>query len=162
MVIKIKVMIVTICAFAGHREEFVSMYKEKLEAAISEILKTDNVFIFYVGGRGHFDSICTSAVKSAKKTYLHLNISLFLVLPHMTNKVNTNKQYYDYYFDDIIIPIEFADVHYKAKIKKRNQWMVDRADYLIACVFREFGGAFDTMKYALKQGKQVLNIAEES
>lgn len=160
--IKIKVTIMTICTFAGHREEFVSVYKEKLEAVISEILKTDNEFIFYVGGRGHFDSISTSAVKSAKMAHSNLKISLFLVLPYMTNKVNTNKQYYDYYFDDIIIPIEFADVHYKAVIKKRNQWMVDRADYLIACVFRDFGGAFDTMKYALKQGKQVMNIAEES
>ena len=52
-------------------------------------------------------------------------------------------------------------VHYKAAIKKRNRWMVDQADKILAYVYRDFGGAFDTIKYALRTGKPVLNLAEK-
>lgn len=43
---------------------------------------------------------------------------------------------------------------------KRNRWMVDRADCLIAYLFRDYGGAYETVKYAKKQGKPVINLAE--
>ena len=36
--------------------------------------------------------------------------------------------------------------------------MVDRADLLICYVEKEFGGAYQTMQYALKTGKKVINI----
>lgn len=38
--------------------------------------------------------------------------------------------------------------------------MVDRADCLIAYLFRDFGGAYETVKYAAKQGKPITNLAE--
>lgn len=50
-------------------------------------------------------------------------------------------------------------VHYKAAIKKRNRWMVDQADKILAYIYRDFGGAFDTIKYAYRMGKPVLNFA---
>ena len=39
--------------------------------------------------------------------------------------------------------------------------MVDRADCLIAYLFRDFGGAYETIKYAKNQGKPVINLAEQ-
>ena len=51
--------------------------------------------------------------------------------------------------------------NYKAAIQKRNRWLVDRADCLIAYLFRDFGGAYETVKYAKKQGKPVINLAEQ-
>ena len=51
--------------------------------------------------------------------------------------------------------------NYKAAIQKRNRWLVDRADFLIAYLFRDFGGAYETVKYAKKQGKPVINLAEQ-
>ena len=36
--------------------------------------------------------------------------------------------------------------------------MVDRADLLICYVEKESGGAYQTMQYALKTGKKVINI----
>ena len=96
-----------------------------------------------------------------KKKYPHLNIRLNLVLPYMTNQINRDKDYYESRFDDIIIPMDLMGVHYKAAIKKRNRWMVDQADKILAYVYRDFGGAFDTIKYALRTGKPVLNLAEK-
>lgn len=136
------------------------MVDAKIETAIRELLQTDSEFIFYTGGMGEFDGMCAAAVRTAKRRHPDLKIHLTLVLPYMSNKVNTEKAHYEYYYDDIILPEELYGVHYKAAIQKRNRWMVDRADYLIAYVFRDFGGAFETVKYAKKQGKLVVNLAE--
>ena len=156
---KIKVLSMTICVFAGHREVYQSGIDTKIEEAINRLLQTDNKFVFFTGGMGKFDDMCSSAVRSAKRCHPNLNISLTLVLPYMSNRLNTDKEYYEYRYDEIIIPEGMDNVHYKAAIKKRNRWMVDRADHVIAYVYREFGGASETLKYARKQGKPVINLA---
>ncbi len=39
--------------------------------------------------------------------------------------------------------------------------MVDRSDLVICYIDHQSGGAFQTMQYALKRGKKVINLAEE-
>lgn len=151
----------TICVFAGHREVYQAGIDAKIDEAISRLLQTDDEFAFFTGGMGKFDDMCSSAVRSAKRRYPNLNISLALILPYMSNRLNTDKEFYEYLYDEIIIPSELADVHYKAAIKKRNRWMVDQADHIIAYVYRDYGGAFETVKYAHKKGKPVINLANE-
>ena len=151
----------TTCTFAGHREVYQAGIDKEIEKAINELLQTDNEFVFYTGGMGKFDDMCSSAVRSAKRQYPHLNISLLLILPYMLNRLNTDKAYYESRYDGIIIPVDLAGVHYKAAITKRNRWMVDRASCLIAYVYRDFGGAVETVKYAQKKGKRVINLAQK-
>lgn len=45
-----------------------------------------------------------------------------------------------------------------AKMFKRNEWMVDRSDYVIAVWDGTPGGTQGTVKYARSQGKDVLRI----
>ena len=151
----------TVCTFAGHREVFLSSVKQEIDKALSDIVQTEDEYVFYSGGMGDFDIMCEVAVWRVIKKYPHLNIRLNLVLPYMTNQINRDKDYYESRFDDIIIPMDLMGVHYKAAIKKRNRWMVDQADKILAYVYRDFGGAFDTIKYALRTGKPVLNLAEK-
>lgn len=154
-------MSLTVCTFAGHREVFLSSVKQDIDDALSEIVQAEDDYIFYSGGMGDFDTMCEAAVRRLKKKYPDLNIHLNLVLPYMTNQINRDKEYLESKFDDIIIPIDLMGVHYKAAIKKRNRWMVDQADKVLAYVYRDFGGAFDTIKYALRTGKPVLNLAKK-
>lgn len=149
----------TVCVFAGHREVYQSGIDTKIEEAISRLLQTDD-FVFLTGGMGEFDKMCSSAVRKAKRNNPKLNISLTLVMPYMSNRLNKEKELYEYLYDEIIIPDGMENVHYKAAIKKRNRWMADRADYIISYVYRDYGGAFETVKYALKQGKTVINLAQ--
>lgn len=151
----------TTCTFAGHREVYQPMIEAKIKKTIQGLLQTDSEFVFYTGGMGEFDRKCASAVRSAKRLYPNLKIRLALVLPYMSNKLNTEKAYYEYYYDEIIIPAELCGVHYKAAIQKRNHWMVDQSDYVVAFVYRDFGGTVETVKYARKQGKPVINLAEQ-
>ena len=151
----------TVCTFAGHREVFLSSVNQDIDNALSELVQSEDDYMFYSGGMGDFDFMCEAAVRRLKKRCPHLNIRLNLVLPYMTNQINRDKDYYESRFDDIIIPMDLMGAHYKAAIKKRNRWMVDQADKILAYVYRDFGGAFDTIKYALRTGKPVLNLAEK-
>lgn len=151
----------TVCTFAGHREVFLSSVNQDIDNALSELVQSEDDYMFYSGGMGDFDFMCEAAVRRLKKRCPHLNIRLNLVLPYMTNQINRDKDYYESRFDNIIIPMDLMGVHYKAAIKKRNRWMVDQADKILAYVYRDFGGAFDTIKYALRTGKPVLNLAEK-
>ena len=153
--------IITSCTFAGHREVYQAKIDEAIENAIDSLLQTDNEFVFYTGGMGDFDNKCASAVRAAKRKYPDKEIRLALVLPYMSNRLNTDKDYYQYYYDEIIIPTELAGVHYKSAITMRNRWLVDRVDCLIAYVYRDFGGALETVKYARKHGKTVINLADQ-
>lgn len=150
----------TVCTFAGHREVYQANIANRLDEAIEQIIKTDDSVRFLVGGMGDFDGMCSSAVRRAKKKYPAKQISLELVLPYLTQELNENKSYYETSYDDIIVPIELAGVHYKSAITKRNRWMVEKSNYLIAFVYRDFGGAFTTLRYAEKKGLQIINLAE--
>jgi len=89
-------------------------------------------------------------------------ITLVLVLPYFSQELNTNKEYYEQFYDDVVIPSELADVHYKAVITKRNRWLIEQSDILIAFVYRNFGGAYTTINYAIKKEKQVINLADSN
>ncbi|MBQ7383672.1 MAG: DUF1273 domain-containing protein, partial [Clostridia bacterium] len=79
--------------------------------------------------------------------------SLTLVLPYEVKDM----EYYEKYYDDIIIPIE--GVHFKSAIGARNRWMVDKCDALFAYVEKSEGGAADCPTYAEKQDLKILNFA---
>ena len=151
----------TVCTFAGHREVYQANIADKLDEAISRIIKNDDCFRFLVGGMGDFDGMCSSAVRRAKRKYPNKQISLELILPYLTQELNENKSYYEISYDDVVVPIELAGVHYKSAITKRNRWMVDKSDWMIAFVYRDFGGAYTSLRYAEKKGLQIINLAKE-
>jgi len=64
-------------------------------------------------------------------------------------------------YDEIIICGESDSVHYKAAIKIRNRYMVNCSSFVIAYVNTAFGGAYETLKYAIRQKEIiVINLAE--
>lgn len=148
------------CTFAGHREVYGRNVESSIELAIESILKKDNSFVFYSGDMGEFDKMCSVAVRTAKRRHPELDIKLMVVLPYMMTKVNTDKDFYKNLYDDIIIPMELSDAHYKSAITKRNRWIIDRSDCLIAYVYRDFGGAYTTLKYANRMKKEIINLAD--
>lgn len=151
----------TTCTFSGHREVYQSGIEARLDAEIEKLLQTDNEFRFLTGGMGQFDGMGVGAVRAAKRRHPEKRITMTLVLPYMSNWLNTDKEYFQFYYDQIIIPEELDTAHYKAAIQLRNRWMVDRTDIVIAYIYRDFGGALATVRYAQRQGKPVINLAEK-
>lgn len=144
-----------------HREVYQSGVEERLNAEMEKLLQTDNEFRFLTGGMGQFDDMGAGAVRKTKHRHPEKRITLALVLPYLSNRLNTDKAYSHFYYDQIIIPEELDMVHYKAAIQRRNRWMVDKADIVLAYIYRDFGGALATVRYAQRQGKSVIHLAEK-
>lgn len=103
---------------------------------------------------GDFDDLFSSAVRKAKSNYP--DIKLICVKPYMTKDINENGEYLYTLYDDIIIPTELADIHYKSVITERNRWIISKSDIVIIYSIRNYGGAYNALKYARKQNKTVL------
>lgn len=106
---------------------------------------------------GDFDKMFSAAVWKAK-VHSSPDIKLILVKPYFSNELNTNREYYESYYDNLVIPCELLGEHYKSAIKKRNRWMVDQCEYVIGCVFKDYGGAYAVLKYDSKQNKLFIKI----
>ena len=151
-----------ICTFAGHSFVYSPAVKSRLNEEIEKYLSEVGEASFYVGGRGEFDSMAAAAVRAAKVRHKEKEIRLYLIEPYLHTSMNRDKEYYEERYDGIIIPQELIGVHPKAAIQKRNRWMVDQAELLISFVSRDFGGAFETLKYAKRVNTiRIINLAEE-
>ena len=145
------------CTFAGHRKIFSSEIKERIRNHLELLIEGHQEICFYCGGMGEFDILCAHETKRLKIKYPSKNIVLFLVSPYMTTKINTCGKYLNDLYDEIIIPDELTHTHYKQAIQARNRWMVDHAQYLICHTIRQSGGAWETISYAQKKGRIILN-----
>ena len=69
--------------------------------------------------------------------------------------LESQKERYDF--------ILFPDIESKPKkfaISYRNRVMVEQADFVIAYVDHNWGGAYETYRYAKRKGKVIFNLAE--
>ena len=118
------------------------MLKDKIVSLIE-----NGYNVFYDGSKGYFDKICIGTVIELKRQYRHIKIYKILTSYHQ------DKAKWDLppWYDGSIMP-EIEYYHPKARITKRNEWMVDHASMLIAGYTGAAGGTRNTIKYA--QGKK--------
>ena len=141
----------------GHRNlQNSSAFEKDLEKIICNLLSQKEYVEFYIGRNGDFDILAASVIKRVQKAVESKNSSLILVLPYH----DKDEEYYQNYYDEICFPLE-ESVYFKAAITKRNEWMVDRSDLLIAYVTENFGGAANTLKYAEEHGVKWINLARQ-
>ena len=147
-------------AFFGHRYiDNPFKVEERLEEQIHKLLAEHEYVDFLVGRNGDFDRYASSSVLRVRKRYRDDNSSLVLVLPYaMAEYLNNEENIHDYY-TDVEISYAASKAHPKSAIQIRNREMVDRADLILCYIEREMGGAWQTVQYAKKQGKTVINIA---
>ena len=137
--------------FCGHRDvDTAEIIEEKLYTEIEKLIQ-QGASEFLLGGYGRFDSLCAKTVRSLKEKYPH--ITLVLVLAYM-NK-DFDKDLYDSseYPSLEMVPKRFA-------ILKRNEYMIKKADAVIAYVKRSWGGAAKTLEFAQKKRKYIIRIDE--
>ncbi len=138
-------MIVTCC---GHRDvpepEKVKIW---LKEAVEELI-LEGATCFFLGGYGQFDALAAAVVREQKK--LHPQVRSVLVLPYLD-------RYYDAYaYDETVYP-PLESVPKRYAIARRNEYMVDRADAVIAFVVHSFGGAYKTLCYARRKDKRIIS-----
>lgn len=95
-----------------------------------------------------------SIVIELKKKHPQIKIYKILTYYHHDNE----KYGLPSCYDGSILP-EIEDCHYKNKIAKRNEWIVDNSDILVCHVYETYkSGAFNTVKYAKKTNKAIIYI----
>ena len=144
-------------SFFGHRQiDRPSEAEERLEKIIRELIRSREYVEFLVGRNGEFDQMAASTVRRVKKAVDDANSALVLVLPYMTAEYSNNKASFEDYYDEIEV---FDSGHFRSAFRQRNRSMVDRSDLVICCIERDEGGAYETVKYARKNNKKILNVA---
>ena len=88
------------------------------------------------------------------------DIQLCLVIPYFSGKLNADRSFFQSLYDEILMPDGVEYAHYKAAIPKRNRWMVDQADCLISYIIRQYGGAYQACRYAMKKSIPIINVAK--
>ncbi len=147
-------MIVTFCGHARFSKTL--EYEQKILAFLAEKVG-DNPADMYLGGYGEFDAFAYDCCKKYKDT--HANINLVLVTPYLTVEYQRNKlQYLIGQYDSIVYP-EIENKPKRYAITYRNRYMVEVADYVIAYVTHDWGGAYRTYRYARGKHKEIFNIA---
>ena len=143
-------MIVTFC---GHSDcyENDEIRQRLYETVEAEIL--NGAELFYLGGYGRFDSMAARVVWELKKKYPH--IQSVLVLAYLNREVDMR-----YYDGTTFPPLENTPLRYA--ISKRNEWMAEQADTVIAYITHDWGGAAQTLQFAKRKHKTIINIAEEA
>ena len=138
----------------GHRIVEDYGIEEKLYELFWELLRTKEYVEFYLGRNGDFDILAASVIKRLHKNYRDDNSVMILVLPYPVKDYD----YYDDYYDEIIIPDELHGVHPKAAITERNRWIVANSDMLIAYIRNKSGGTATCVRMAERLRRTVIKI----
>ena len=139
----------------GHREiHDLKRIEEQLISMIKEIMQAKSYVAFLIGRNGEFDEYAASVIKRLQKDFGKERFDITLVLPYTV----ANLEYYEKYYDHIILPESVHGAHPKSAITLKNRWMIEQSDLVIVWVERENGGAHKAMKYAEKLNKRVVNL----
>ena len=139
----------------GHREiDDLRLLNNQLAPIIKELIQTKLYVSFLVGRNGEFDEYAASVIKHVQKEVGKESSDITLVLPYTV----ANLEYYEKYYDSIIIPESVYGAYPKSAITLKNRWMIEHSNLIIVYVEREKGGAYIAMKYAEKLNKNIINL----
>lgn len=156
-------MIEKTCCFTGHRR----LPQDKMDTILlrlnNEIEKciAQGVCDFISGGALGFDLISASLIIAKKE--MGASIRLIFALPCRDHTAKWTKEE-AHLFDQLLT--EADEVRYVSEsyqvgcMKKRNQYMVDHAQYCICALLREKSGTAQTVAYAKRKQRNIVNVAK--
>ena len=149
--------------FTGHRifsQKRIETIEKRLHEEIDRLIQ-QGITAFIAGGALGFDQMAATLVLSKK--HQGADIRLILALPcRDQDKDWTDMQKYMYH----IFLADADEVHYVSEkftpdcMKRRNYYMVDNSAFCICALLRDISGTGQTVRYAQKQGLQVINLAK--
>lgn len=133
--------------FCGHRTiDRPTEVKSWLEEVVrSLILQGSNKFL--LGGYGAFDLMSAHVVHALKAEFP--SVESTLVLAYLST--DTDLHLYD---NSLYPPLENVPPRYA--ISRRNRWLIENSDVVVAYVQHSWGGAATTLSYAKRKGKAVI------
>lgn len=167
-------------AFTGHRKDKLDLYRHPenelrirflLSKKLTEIIssaKQNEVIYFRSGGAGGFDQIAFDVVERFKRVYRNRTIINEVDVPFENQYIVWSEEEQEEYINMLktankVIRVDRLDkykikgleqdIYHPAKMQKRNEFLVDNCDILIALWNGEKnGGTKNCLNYAKKQG----------
>lgn len=149
-----------IITFVGHGTLNISPeLSAKIRKTIENNIIDQEYVAFYCGGYGDFDNHCARLCREIKTN--HPQCEVVFVTPYLTPSQQTKMMYLldNKLYDTTVYP-PLENVIPRFAISKRNEWMIDKADLIIAFVNHEYGGAQKTLKYAQRKKKRIINLSK--
>ena len=103
--------------------------------------------LFLLGGYGAFDRMAAGVVAELRKKYPQ--VQSVLVKPYLDREMDESGYDWTVYPGLENVPRRFAISH-------RNRYMVDKADFVVAYVTHGWGGAAQTLEYANRKKKSII------
>ncbi len=157
------------CCFTGYRpdkfdflfdknEPLYVKFTSRLVSAISAKI-VDGCTVFYTGMAKGFDIEAAEYVELIKRR--NKKIKLIAVIPYEGQENGWDEFWKNRYTkllsrcDEVVV---INKNYEKWVFGKRNQYMVDRSRYVITYFDGKPGGTANTLKYALKNNREIINI----
>ena len=140
------------CTFFGHRDTPREV-APRLRDALVQLIEQHGADTFYVGNQGEFDSMVEKVLRELQGIYPH--IVCFTVLAYMPAYMPGAADGME-----TIYPEGLETTPKRFAISKRNRWLIDHSDTVIAYVKYSTGGAVQWKELAEKKGKRVINLAK--
>lgn len=142
---------IRVCAFTGHRQLEEDFSLKELKKAIKEVIER-GADTFLVGMAIGFDLAAAETVLALKRKYK--NVRLVACIPCERQEKNfpaADKKRYAKILKKVDEKIVLAGEYYRGCMQKRDIYMADRADILIAYLKKDKGGTAFTVKYFQKK-----------
>ena len=143
------------CTFFGHRD-CPSNIKGKLHKEIDRLICNHSGDTFYVGTHGNFDRMAYAALVELRQRYRYIKVYRVLAYMPRLSDIAQDRSV----LGDTILPEGIENAHPRYAIIKRNKWMIDRSDYVIAYVTRSFGGAYQAVERAKRIVKSIVLLSD--
>ncbi len=139
------------CAFTGHRKIEEDFEKQNLIDVINELI-IKGVKNFYCGMATGFDLLAAETLLIIKEKYPH--VKLIACIPYYGQEKDYSAVDKKRYVEIIKRADEQAlisDRYYKGCMLRRDRYMADRADVLVAYKRKDTGGTAYTVRYFQKK-----------
>ncbi|MBR6412668.1 MAG: hypothetical protein IKS41_05880 [Alphaproteobacteria bacterium] len=142
------------CAFLGNATLFnVKETADKIRQAVEDLISHKQVDTFLVGTKGEFENLSHKIMEQIQFDYP--NIKIMLVIAYVKDLERC-----PYNFDDVYYPTEVELSNKRWSISRRNEWIIEQIDYIIACNQYK-GRAYDYCRRAMRKGKEIIEIGEQ-
>ena len=150
-----------IIAFTGHSSiSDKDNVKKTVKQLLLKIIPENGGVTFYLGGYGSFDEICAAVCRELKQEYD--GIELVYVTPYISlSEQDKIRRMTELKLIDASVYPPIEGVPPRLAILKRNEWMIQNADLVIAYIDHEYGGAYKAYQYAKHKNKKIINICDE-
>ena len=153
------------CCFTGHRdipEGLSGCLREKLREHIACLHEKKKIGTFYAGGCVGFDTL--AAQETLEYRAAHPDVRLVIVIPYRKQSAgwtDDDRREHERIKASATEVVCLAEHYFRGCTHQRNRYMVQRSSVCACYLTKEKGGTASTVRYALRNGLFVRNLAVE-